>query len=234
MIILHENMQEEAENTANSIKEVYGLESELVDGNLDGLFPEIPEFSGYNPMSWDLIDFANHLGHAVLILTPRDLYADNKNQEDDWVFGSAYHLNEPEKNLAVSVVSSARMKRFDNHASNDLLVPKSLYFKRISSTGVHEIGHDVVKSPHLKPAKLVNAVTGYELPLGLHCDDNKCIMYEIIDIKSPPKEESYLVLGDEKRFDAGLDDVIERMHPDWLCGRCKSSVVIDDKYEGMK
>lgn len=233
MIILHENMQEEAQETASALKQAYGLESKLVNENLDKLFDgiAIPEFNGYHPLSWGIIDYAASLGKAVLILTPRDLYADNKSKEDDWVFGSMCTSKDLERDQCLGIVSSARMKRNDNQASNEIIVPKSLYLRRISATGVHEIGHDVVKAPHLKQAKLVNAKTGYELPLGLHCNDNGCIMYEIIDIKAPPREESYLLLGDEKKFDAGLDEVIARMHPDWLCGRCKQSILIDNKYQ---
>ena len=224
-------MQEESEETARALKEVYGLESKLIDGNLKGLLPAIPEFNGYAPLSWKLIETVGSFGDAVLILTPRDLYADNKSKEDDWVFGSAYNGNELGKELGVSIVSNARMKRKDNQPSWIIEVPKPLYLKRISTTGVHEMGHDVVKSAHLKEAKLVNAKTRYELPLGPHCDDNRCVMYEIIDITAPLKEESYLLLGDEKRFDAGLDETIARMHPNWLCQRCKQSVVIDGKYD---
>lgn len=233
MIILHENMQEEAENTANVLKQIYGLESKLMNENLDRLFKElvIPEFNGYSPGNWNIINYANSLGKAVLILTPRDLYADNKSKEDDWVFGSMWTPESLKREQCVGIVSSARMKRDDNQASSEIQVPKPLYLKRLATTGVHEIGHDVVNSPHLKQAALVNAQTGYSLPLGPHCDDNGCVMYEIIDIKTPSKEDSYLLLGDEKRFDAGLDELIARMHPNWLCDRCRQHIVIDDKYQ---
>lgn len=231
LTILHEALQEEAQEVEKALKEVYGLKSKLINKNLEGLFPVIPEFNGYFPLGWHGIDFASSFGNAVLILTPRDLYGDNKSKEDDWVFGGAYHGNELGKDLCVSIISNARMKRYNSQPSEIIEVPKPLYFKRICTTAVHEIGHDVVKASHLKQAKLVNAKTGYEFELGPHCDDNKCVMYEIIDINSPPKEQSYLLLGEEKKYDAGLDETIKRMYPTWLCEKCKASVKIDNKYE---
>jgi hypothetical protein len=56
-------------------------------------------------------------------------------------------------------------------------------------------------------------------------------MYETIDIKAPPKEEGYMRLGDNKKYDAGLDDVLERIYPKWFCRKCLAAISIDEKYK---
>lgn len=224
MIILHENLGYEASKIAEAIKKVYGINSEIKDVNLDGVFKPIPEFDGYWHSSKNITDTTddNFKGKAILLITDRNLYFGNKSKEDDWIFGYC------SGNL--SVISVARMKRPDSRPSNILKIPTNLYLKRITALALHEIGHDVVKAKHFKPAIWVNAITGHTLHLGQHCTDNNCVMYEIVDIKAPPKEEGYMQLGNEKHYDAGLDDVLERINPDWFCQRCLASIHIDDRY----
>ena len=43
-------------------------------------------------------------------------------------------------------------------------------------------------------------------------------------------EEGHLRLGTEKRFDAGVDEVLQKLRPNYLCDNCRASVKIDDKY----
>ena len=162
-------------------------------------------------------------GKALLVLTPRDIYAGTISKNDDWILG--YHTGN------LSVVSTARIKRKDNQPSDNLEIPLDLYLKRLNIMNIHEIGHGAVEGRHFKQAKWVNIQTGHELDLGPHCTDNTCVMYEIVDIMAPPKSEGHMLLGDEKKFDAGLDDVIARLNPRWLCDKCCSSIRIDEKYK---
>ena len=94
----------------------------------------------------------------------------------------------------------------------------------------HEVGHGVVQAPHHKPAYWVNVRTGQSLALGPHCTEPNCLMYESVDIRAPPREEGHLLLGGEKRHDAGLDDFLERRLPDWLCHLCMPFVDVNESY----
>lgn len=226
MILVHENLPEEAAKIAEALKEVYGINSEVLEKDFEGVFKPIPEFDGY---LCSLRNFRKILsipnGKAILAVTPRDLYAEDESKDDDWVFGSCLPI------ANISIASTARMKREDSEPSKTLEIPKELYYKRLLTLAIHEIGHDVVQAGHFQPVYYVNARTGHDLRLGPHCTDPRCAMYEIIDIKAPNPEDEYMLLGDEKRFDAGLDDVIERMHPDWFCDRCKGSIIVNGKYK---
>ncbi len=224
MIILHENLDSEAESIANSFKDVFNLDSRVIRRDLTNSFVPIDNFeSGFLyspiPLRESLKEFAEK---KVFILTPRDIYANKVSQEDDWIFGFCW------ENLTLG--STARMKRWDNKPSSSLIVPQEHYFKRLESLAIHEIGHDVVKAPHYKMATWVNRKTGYKLNLGPHCTDNTCVMYEVVDIKAPPKEEGFMLLGDEEKYDTGLDEVLARANSNWFCDLCKPSIVIDDSY----
>ena len=230
MIILHENMQAEAEKVAAAVKDAYGIESKLVCEDLEQHLVPIPQFEGYHPLSRTLIQHAGELGKAVLILTGKDLFANEESKDDDWVFGVRYDGKQIGVDVDISVASSARMKRNDNQPSKTIEIPMDSYLRRVCTTSVHELGHSFVKGDHLKPAKVVNAKTGYTFSLGPHCPDNKCVMYEIIDIKTPSADDSYLLLGDEPKFDAGLDETIGRMYIDWFCDACRKSIIVDPRF----
>lgn len=230
MIIFHENMPEEAPVVAQAVQDAFGIDSTIEGIDLSHAFKPITEFNGYWGSSTEVAlalrqfrtDTGKGIGKAVLILTPRDLYFGNDSKDDDWVFGySGGHI---------SVISGARMKREDSQPSDSLAVNKDLYLKRLKVLGVHEVGHEVIKSDHMQLATWVNTQTGHELRLGPHCTDNTCAMYEIVDIKAPKPTEGHMRLGTQKKFDAGLDDVIRRLRPDYLCNDCRSSVKIDAGY----
>ena len=129
------------------------------------------------------------------------------------------------------VASTARMKRPDNKPSDIVAVSEDLYMKRLEILAVHEVGHNVCRAPHYQQAKWVNTKKGHEQQLGPHCTDNGCVMYEVVDIKTPPAEEGHLLLGIEKKYDAGLDDVISRLHPTWFCGQCLPHISIDESFK---
>lgn len=222
MIIIHENLPKEAARIAERLKELYGFSSQLIDRNLDEAFFLIPEFNGFLPAKGLMALLKEHENKKVLVLTPRDLYADAVSKEDDWVFGGCFG--------DLMITSTARMKCHDNKPSEVLQVPEELYMKRLGITAVHEIGHDVVHAAHYQEASWVNVKIGYTLPLGPHCTDNSCVMYQVVDIRAPPADEGHMLLGTEKRYDAGLDNVIERLYSSWFCDRCRTAIKIDDKY----
>jgi len=226
MIIIHEDLAKEAEIIAGLFQELYQFDSKIVNRDLTKAFVAIPDFNGFLANPQKLEEFlAEYNKKRVLVLTPRDMYASSSSQDDDWVFGYSHSSG------SHALASNARLKRFDNKPSSVLEVPEEQYLKRLELLVVHEIGHDVVKASHFKPATWLNNKTGYQLPLGPHCTDNSCVMYEIVDIKAPPREEGCMILGNEKKYDAGSDDVIERLYPKWFCGKCLSSIKIDDSYK---
>lgn len=221
MIIVHENLQKEASIVAGTIKQVYGLESKIVNKSLGEDFSKIQNLDGYWASNLNnLLEFLN--GKAALVVTSRDLYM-GPDKNDDWVFG--YNTGK------TSIVSTARMKRVDNEPSQLLEVPEELYLNRFNVMSVHEIGHSVVRGEHFQMAKWINGQTGHELELGPHCVDNRCSMYEVVDIRAPHPDQGYMLLGKEKKFDAGLDDLITRLVPRWICDRCYSSIKIDERYK---
>lgn|SRR3989338_3093902 len=223
MIIVHEGMPEEASKIGDALKIAYGFDSVAISRDIQSAFISLPEFCGFWGSSSELeSELREYAPKKVLVLTARDIYFDNVSKSDDWVLG--YNTGN------LSVVSTARLKRYDGEPSDVLQVPKDRYIKRLQAMAIHEIGHDVIKSPKFKIATWVNAQTGHTLWLGPHCTDNTCVMYEIVDIRAPNNNEGYMLLGEEKKFDAGLDDVLGRINPDWLCGECRSHTRIDDSY----
>src|SRR3989344_6138155 len=220
MLIIHENLPEEARALGIALRELYEIPSHIESCSLDGAF--VPHSSGRgfftsSPLLSETLGTV--LQKPVLVITPRDLYAGDKSPDDDWVFG--YCAN----NLMVA--STARMKRQDNKPSDVLAVPRKLYLERMTALALHEVGHGVVQAPHHKPAYWVNVRTGQSLALGPHCTEPNCLMYESVDIRAPPREEGHLLLGGEKRHDAGLDDFLERRLPDWLCHLCMPFVDVN-------
>jgi predicted Zn-dependent protease len=232
MILLHENLDKEVIEISKTLSEVYGFNSQIINKNLDGLFTPIPKFDGFkSELTAEKLESVSteFNGKAVLILTKRDLYSKEDDRNEDWVFG----VNHIEPYAHISVVSNARIKRYDNQLSQEIEVPFDLYIKRLKALSIHEIGHDVVKANHYREAFWVNTYKkDYKpLPLEKHCIDNSCVMYATVDIKAPSKEEGYMRLGSEKKYDAGLDDVLERIYPKWFCGKCLEAILIDEKYK---
>jgi predicted Zn-dependent protease len=224
MIIIHEHMPIEAQIVARELKKVYQFPSNLINSNLDNLFVPVQKFEGFLDSAFEIhTALRDELKkRKVLILTDKDIYLDGQSQLDDWIFG--YQTG------SLAVVSTARMKRSDNLPSKELIVPKELYTNRLLFLAIHEVGHDVVKSPLFKQATWVNAKTNYKVELGPHCTNNSCTMYEIVDIPTPSKDEGYMILGAEKKFDAGLDEVLTRVSSSWLCDSCQSHIQVEKKY----
>jgi hypothetical protein len=218
MRIVHEGLNE-AYYVSSVLREVFGFQNSIEEANLRDAFEPIPEFGGFYDSSKLL---ARKLGpEPTLVLTPRDIYANDENQDDDWVFGYS------EGKLCV--VSTARLKGSDSKPRNSVEIPIPDYLKRLGVMSIHEVGHDVIRGKHFEQAVWFNEKTGYKLKLGPHCTDNACAMYEVVDVKSPEKSEGYMILGNERKYDAYLDDLVKRLHPRWLCEMCKSSISFDKK-----
>ncbi len=54
------------------------------------------------------------------------------------------------------------------------------------------------------------------MPLGPHCVDHSCAMYEVVDVTAPPPDEGHLQLGEERFYDAGMDEHLQRLREDWF------------------
>jgi predicted Zn-dependent protease len=216
-------MQREAEVLAEELEKVYGFRSRLTYRDLSEAFMEVPQFDGFFGSSARIRGILPELNDKkVMVINNRDVYAGAKSKDDDWIFGFCGN--------GVTLVSAARMKRWDNLPSEVLEVQEKHYLDRLKVLAIHEVGHDVVEADHHELAYWVNARTGHRLWLGPHCNNNTCVMYEVVDIRAPPSEEGYLLLGKDERYDAGLDDVLERIRPDWFCEPCKNSIRIGEGY----
>ena len=224
MILIHENLSREAEYSANSLERVYPLKVTIREENLDGLLIPIPEFDGFLDSPKKLKEkFSWAKKKAVMILTGRDLYGWRKNKDEDWVFGN----NED----GFNIISTARLKKEDSSPSSQLEVPFEKYIRRLESIVIHEVGHDLIgpQSKHFVDTYLINA-RGKSQDLGEHCPNNRCVMYQSIDIKSPSPEIEYMMIGKEKRFDGGLDEALEIMYNNWFCDLCRSAIKMDERY----
>jgi predicted Zn-dependent protease len=87
------------------------------------------------------------------------------------------------------------MKGLDYRPQQKLMVSYNKYMKRFVTMAIHELGHDVILSKHMKKAYWVNASNNKKYPLGKHCTNNKCVMYEVVEIRTPPASIGYLLIG---------------------------------------
>lgn len=219
MIIAHEGLENEAELLAGTLRQVYGLQARVIGAS----FISMEGSNGFLASNIRLLEriVKENPGKATMIVTPRDIYVGN-NLQNDWIMG--YDCGG-----LLQVVSTARLKRQDNQPSDILEIPSQVYNSRLNFLGIHEVGHAVVKAPHHQKAFWVNN-EGYKLALGDHCTDNRCVMYEFVDIKSPNPNEGHLLLGSEKKFDAGIDNILSRIHKGWFCKSCKNCIKLDGRF----
>jgi hypothetical protein len=225
MIIYHENLPAEAEHVAGVLKKVYQLPVEIESANLDGFYGEKELSNGTGPI-FEWYDWLNSLkprqvdGQPVaeqrMILSQKEQYVHFSETMEDWVNGYSLH------DMRFSLVSVARLKGVDSKPTAELKVSQERYFDRIAYMSIHELGHELIRAPHFKKAFCCKTdSTGnviHKLKLGSHCTDPSCTMYEIIDLKPEPNE--FMLLGGEKRYDAYLDELLDRRYPDWLCSSC--------------
>ena len=222
MLIIHENLSREAQALDEKIGKVFGFGNTVREVDLRKEFRRMQGTPGFCHYPSGIQEEVPEMcSKKVMLLTGRDLYAGNSEQ-DDWIFG--FHAGN------LMVVSSARMKGPDNKPRDRLEVPEELYLARVVFIGIHEIGHDVVKARHYLPAVWINATTSHRLEMGPHCTDNSCVMYEVVDIVAPPSEEGYMLLGDKKKFDTGIDEHLKIMRPDYFCELCKPTIEISEAY----
>jgi predicted Zn-dependent protease len=225
MLILYEILDKEARQIAKTLGDVYNIPVELQKADLSTWFRPLPKFNGYWDSGKTIATKVNSTfpNTAVMILTNRDLYYGSHSADDEWIFG--YCMG------PIQVLSNARMKGKDSRPTQDLMISQSKYMKRFITMAVHELGHDVVSDKHMKKAYWVNAKDNKKYLLGEHCLDNKCVMYEVVDIITPLPSAGHLLIGKNKKFDAGLDEHITRIYDDWFCDDCKKSIVITPEYK---
>ena len=88
MIILHENLPEEAERIAKTCKDVLGFDSKLVARDLTASFKPAPKHSGYfTPEEMQDQDLAGFDNKKVLVLTSRDIYDGWRHPGGVWTWG---------------------------------------------------------------------------------------------------------------------------------------------------
>lgn len=84
-------------------------------------------------------------------------------------------------------------------------ISKSKYKKRLEFIVVHELGHYLVKNQrHYKNAIYQNLETKHKVNMGMHCPNNKCVMFRILDLKS-------------------LDKNIKTNYKNFFCVKCLSN-----------
>lgn len=230
MILLHERMQSEATHLKGLIEEVFAIPVRVLEESLERFFVPLPEFEGYSCVPKMALLAEEFPDTAVFLLTPRDLYLDDKSKDDDWVFAANFGPNFGQ----FSVVATARIMGRDSKPRSSLIINKELYLRRLSLMTIHELAHDLVKeASHHQDASWVNVRNGTAMPLGPHCDDNSCAMYEVVDITAPSNDEGHLKLGNKLLYDAGLDQQLDRLRADWFCSRCKDNIVIGESYQRL-
>jgi hypothetical protein len=210
MLLLHDQMPLEAAAAAEAIRRAFGFPVCVREAGITEILPSIPAFRGRLAEPLMLLKLPGVTRPGCVGLIRADLFMNDKSIDDDWAFGA-------EQGGCV-LASGARM-------GSDLLRAR-----RLAAIVVHEICHAVVpeSGAHLKPAKWVNVANGYELPLGPHCTDQRCAMYEVADLIAPPPDEGHILLGNEVRRDTGLDELLDRIHETWLCDRCRESIKAAD------
>lgn len=220
MFIIHEGLLEEAERLAQSIERVYGIRSRIIQMDLSQSWKPIRVFAKIRPHAEKLerILSKKHGKGKKLVITWRDLGSGDN--DDEWAFGS--HCD----GIDIMEISTFRLRGPDSQPNPVVTVPKEVYLRRLEVLGLHEVGHDVIRAigaRHLVETKWVDK-DGNPQPFGEHCTDNRCVMYGIADICSQPESEGYMVVGEEKRSDGGLDDLIQRLRPELFCGKCEAAM----------
>jgi hypothetical protein len=224
MILLHEQMPDDAAHLKHLIEQVFEIPVVVLSDDLDRFFVPLAKVNGYFYVPKKQLLLQEFAMGAVALLTPRDLYVGDQSKDDEWVFGAntngAYHI----------AVSTARLMGPDNAPRTSLAIDRELYLRRLSLLTIHELAHDLVKGSHLQNAFWVNARNGTSIELGHHCLDHSCVLYEVVDVTAPPKDEGYLQLGSDCFYDAGLDEHLGRLRHDWFCPQCRDHIEIVHEY----
>lgn len=216
LILLHEQLQREANYLKAVIEKVYEIPVRVLERDLEPFLYQITKDCYSHDPNLNGEIGKQYQDKAVLLLTRRDIFALGKmfsqfSEADQWVFagtskGCPYHL-----------VSTARLKGEGTDEKQ--------YFRRLELLAIHELGHTIVSNQdHYQEAYWVNATNGHRVPLGTHCIYSTCVMYESIDVSKPRPDQEYLFL-DRERYDAGLDEHLARVNVDcWFCGKCSDKL----------
>ena len=219
-------MEREAKYASEVIKSVYTLDAKIILDELESLWIQIDNTGKYCACLSTIYPYIQdkYSNQCILLLSNRDFISINDWPDidlGDWLFG----FSAPEKNIAV--VSGLRLKGNTSDIRTESEISEELYKRRFQFIVVHELGHIVIEQSHYKEALWKDVITGKALPLGDHCDNNACAMYQTIDVKTPDPRDEYLILRKdnkgENKYDSGLDDVLDRMQKagyNWLCSRC--------------
>jgi predicted Zn-dependent protease len=221
VLLIHQSLPQEAEVARRSICEVLGVPVVIEEQDTDRFLDEVhgAACAGHScNRAWEVLA-KERANETVLVLTSHDIMdAARWDDPEAWYFGGT-HLTQPH-----SVLSVARLRTGDGRPASPPADPER-YASRVAVMAVHEVGHVAFRdAPHYFPAYCVVASRRDDPDsLGTHCDDNTCVMYEVIDIPTPPPDDSYLELRGHAspiRTDAGLDDHIARMGAPRICSRC--------------
>lgn len=225
MILLHEQMREEAAHLAGLIKEVFAIPVRILEDGLERFFVSLPKVDGYYYIPKIELLIQEFPGAAIFLLTKRDIYYGDTDKDNQWAFGAT-----PEDG-PFFVAATARLMGIDSRPRTSLGIDHELFLQRLSYLTIHELGHKLIKdAPHHENAFWVNIRQKTSDRLGPHCDDSTCAMYEVVDIVAPAKDEGYLKLGDSCLYDAGLNEQLARLRADWYCARCRNHIFIPDSY----
>lgn len=160
-------------------------------------------------------------GMKSLVFTPRDIYKENGQTSKEWLWSYTFK--------DFSAIATARLKRYDDKPSQNIIVPEEKYIERIIGVTLRELGYELVKGKHLHNARQIKQ-NGKEKDLGFHCIDNKCVMYAYTGINALPADKAHVFIGGEQRTDSGLDELLDRRYPEWFCKDCKNTLAKDVRY----
>lgn len=220
MMLLHEFLPDEAAVVKSAIESTLRLPVRPVECDLSEYFVPIPGREAFESRPNLQTLLARFDGVAVQLLTRRDIHDPELGPDVAWLFGASLG--------PWSIVSVSRLFEPGAIASGRRNI--ELVHKRLQVLALHEIGHDLVKGAHLVDATWVDARTCERASLGRHCADARCVMYAVIDLKAPSTQIEYLLVGDRIASDAGLDDLVQRLHEAWYCERCIQSMSVSPDY----
>jgi predicted Zn-dependent protease len=226
MLILYENQSEEAKAIKEAIEKTLKIKARIEQKDLTFLFEPIPKFNGFWHSSDKIARRLSEKEKTIMVLTSKDIYFEDNSKEDDFCF--AYTV--PSTRRADTVISTARLTGKDDSSREKRTIPKELYFQRLVAMAIHEICHDIVRGSHLKETIWTNSQTEYSLNTGLHCPNNNCVFYQVAGVRTPTPLEGHILVGGEKKFDTGLDDLIKRLNPEYFCDDCKKTIKVGKKY----
>jgi hypothetical protein len=215
MLIIHEALEKEARHVYECMQSAYGLAPAIKLGGFSSLFSKVPIVDLYvlrKDLKKELVEHTTK--EAAILLTERELWVD----ANTWTLGCSQE--------DVSILSVRRLRRHDDAPSLIQYEDDGTYLSRIGFLAVHLVGHHAIKGDHLKETYWVDAKTGEKSPLGPHCRDSTCAMYETLTVPYTPEEAGWIEIGGEKMHDVGIDTIVKNLWNDWFCDSCRKAIKI--------